>query len=346
MTDELFPRPLPIVVITGEYESGKTLAALTTGYPLNRVLLYDTEESATLYSAMGDFTRVDIIGTLGDNWSNLDFYVAWRNHAAKIEPGQYDVIAIDTIERLEAGITDWVSRNPGHFGHTAGQYQKMSGIFWGDVKDLWARHILELRSKTRMVVLTAHMRNVYIRNQPTEMRERKGKETLSELATLEIELVRKDGQAAPSAKVLKSRLVYGDLENPSSLRPMFDPWIKEFTWERVREYMRTGTDPDNLQLPPGPSEEEKEMERLKLQAEIARAKTLEMEMGFDTAAEENAMSRADFFNLIKDRGWSQKESARLLAEKFGRFESGLVADYIQYLESFYNSTSEEELPPL
>ena len=31
-----FPRPLPVVVATGEYESGKSLLILTTGAPLDR----------------------------------------------------------------------------------------------------------------------------------------------------------------------------------------------------------------------------------------------------------------------------------------------------------------------
>ena len=57
MSDKrLFPQPLPIVVITGEYESGKTLAILTTGYPEDRTLLYDNEQSATLYEVVGNFT--------------------------------------------------------------------------------------------------------------------------------------------------------------------------------------------------------------------------------------------------------------------------------------------------
>ena len=90
----------------------------------------------------------------------------------------------------------------------------------------------------------------------------------------------------PAAKVLKSRLVYGNLRQPAELRPMFDPYIKEFTWERVREYMKTGADPDNLQMPPEPSEEEKRMRELELKAEIARAETARIEAGLPPASDE------------------------------------------------------------
>ena len=44
MSDKLFPLDLPVVVATGEYESGKSMLALTTGCPLERVLIYDNEE--------------------------------------------------------------------------------------------------------------------------------------------------------------------------------------------------------------------------------------------------------------------------------------------------------------
>jgi hypothetical protein len=279
MGEDVFPLELPIVVITGEYESGKTLAILTTGYPLKRTLIYDNEESATLYESLGPFRRVDIAGQLPQNWTNLQFYEKWLEHARAIKPGEYDVIGIDPIERLESGLTDWVERNPTRFGHSVNQYRAMSGLKWGDVKDLWGQHILELKAKCKMVILTAHMRSVWVNDKPTDKRERKGKDTLSELATLELELVRKPGMIAPAARVLKHRLVYGDLSKPSTIRPMFDPWIKEFTWDKVRWYMEHGADPDNLVKPPEPSQEEKEMHKLELQAEIARAKVAEIEAG-------------------------------------------------------------------
>lgn len=276
MSDEVFPLRLPIVVISGEFESGKTLAILTTGYPLERTLLYDSEQGATTYSAQAPFVRVDLIEELNrksPKWTDMEYYMAWKDHASKIKPDQFDVIGIDTIERLESGIADYVMQNP-YPGRTKNQYMTMNAVYWNDVKDLLAREILALTSKCKMVIITAHMRDKWEDRKPTKQRERKGKETLSLLATLEIILQRKTGQLRPAAIVSKCRLDYGDLADPKTIRPMFDKYMPEFTWEKVRWYMQHGTDPDNPILPPDTSEEderEREERVLELKAKIAEA---------------------------------------------------------------------------
>ena len=72
---KVFPYPLPVVVATGECGTGKTLLGLTTGYPLERVCVYDNEQSATVYESMGPFARVDLLTELGQKhpggWTNL-----------------------------------------------------------------------------------------------------------------------------------------------------------------------------------------------------------------------------------------------------------------------------------
>jgi hypothetical protein len=276
MSKDIFPLPLPIVVISGEFESGKTLAILTTGYPLERTLIYDNEKSSAIYAAQAPFVRVDLMDELNKKstkWTDIEFYLAWKEHAASIKPGQYDVIGIDTIERLESGIADYVKKNP-YPGRTSNQYMAMGGVYWNDVKDLIGREILALTAKCKMVIITVHMRDVWDNKKPTNQRERKGKDTLSLLATLEIILQRKPGQIRPSAIVSKTRLTYGDLADPKGIRPMFDKFIPEFTWDKVRWYMNHGTDPDNPILPPDTSEEDERMREehvLELKAKIAEA---------------------------------------------------------------------------
>jgi hypothetical protein len=56
---------------------------------------------------------------------------------------------------------------------------------------------------------------------------------------------------------------------------MFDPYIPEFTWDVVREYMLKGADPEHPILPPEKTDEEKQLELLVLQAVIAQAKMSE-----------------------------------------------------------------------
>ena len=144
-------------------------------------------------------------------YTAVQFYDAWLRHMRAIQPGQYDVIIVDTIETIEDGLADWVESNPAAFGHTPAQYQKMSGIFWNDLKTEWKKVIQEMKARCRMVILIVHMRDEYKNNVRTGKRQRRGKETLSELATLEVELVRKPGQEVPSARVHKHRFFAGSL---------------------------------------------------------------------------------------------------------------------------------------
>ena len=121
------------------------------------------------------------------------------------------------------------------------------------------------------------MRDVYENKKPVPASANARKDILSELASLEVTLQRKKGQAAPSAHVMKTRLVYGDITKPDTLRPMFDPYIPKFTWDVVREYMAHGADPEHPILPPEPTAEEKEERRLELEYTIAAAKLAEIE---------------------------------------------------------------------
>ena len=278
MSTEQKPLFEGIVVLTGEPGSGKTLACLKNEYPEDRTLLYDLEQGAAYYEQLGAFHRVDLIDRVtsehGDKWTDLQLYLMWLDHARSIEPGQYDVIAIDPAERIEAGLTEWIEKNPGLYGRTAAQYQSMSGIKWGDMKNHWSKHMLDLADKCKMLIITFHMRDEWKAKQPTGKRIRGGKENLTKLATLELVLVRKPKQVVPSAYVKKSRLVFGTLADP---RPMFDPWIEEFTWAKVSEYLQHGADPNNLQQPPAPDPEEKRQEELRLKAQIAEDERLTAE---------------------------------------------------------------------
>ena len=59
----------------------------------------------------------------------------------------------------------------------------MSGMFWGDMKDLWG--ILELKARAQMVILTVHMRGPPETNLfPPSVNARKKTHSL-ELASLE-----------------------------------------------------------------------------------------------------------------------------------------------------------------
>ena len=280
--DELFPKPVPVTVVTGEFKSGKTVFALTTGYPLERVLIYDNELSAETYHTPNNpFVRVDLPAELSlkfpKGYTSVQFYEAWLKHMRAIEPGQFDVIVVDTLEAVEDGLTDWVQAHPTEFGHTANQYLKMEGIFWKDVKTLWKRIIQEMKARCKMVILIVHMRDEFKGNVRTGRRERRGKETLSELATLEVELVRKPGQTVPSAHVHKDRFFAGSLITPDTIKPTLPSWLPECTWAVIRGYMEQPVSEDIL--PPEEDDaEERAMEKLRLQAAIAEAELAKAEI--------------------------------------------------------------------
>src|SRR3954466_5105790 len=115
----------------------------------------------------------------------------WWNDIKKIKPGQFDVIMIDTISEIEDGLTEWVQKNPTYFNHSSGQYAKMSGIMWGDVKTLWKMILSDLASRCQTFVFCSHMANVWASDRPTGKRKPKGKETLMELASLYLQMERK-----------------------------------------------------------------------------------------------------------------------------------------------------------
>lgn len=262
-----------VVVVSGEFGSGKTLFCLTTGFPMERTLVFDLEGSSAQYEAMS-FHRVDLPARVAENvvaWKPVDLWKAFAEEAERIQPGMYDVIAIDPISELEMGLGDYVLQNPKLFGRTADQYLKSSGIYWGDVKALEKRVLTTLSAKCNLLIITAHMRDQWRGNTPTGRRERRGKETLTELAALELLLERDPNKVLPAGVVVKSRLVWINPKDPTDIRPALPPRIPECTWAKVKAYLSSPPDWGSL------SEEEKyrekplltEEEKLIMQAEIA-----------------------------------------------------------------------------
>jgi len=259
-----------IIVVSGEFGSGKTLFGLTTGYPPEGTLVFDLEKSSLQYEVMG-FVRLDLLQEVRAqkaNWRSVDLWEAFVDRAAAVEPGAYDVILIDPISELEVGLADWVLANPKMFGRSA------SGIYWGDVKALEKRMLLDLAARCKMLILTAHMRDQWRGNKPTGRRERKGKETLTEISDLELVLERKPNQQVPSARVVRCRLVWINPDDAADIRPALPPRLPVATWKAIRQYLERPPQWDDL------NEEEKvhskplltEEERLLLEAQIAQAK--------------------------------------------------------------------------
>jgi len=280
----IWPQPLPIIGLTGEYRAGKTIFTLTIDP--TRTLYYDTEKSGETYEALGlGFTRIDMYDEMlrlhPNGHKAIDLFQWWLDQARAIQPGRYTVIVLDTVSEIESGLCDWVNQNPSYFGHTTAQYQRMEGIFWGDVKEHWKAILAELASRCTTFAFTAHMGDIWSKESksPTGKRKPKGKSTLMELASLYLQLERRTGPDGkepnkPSAIVLKSRLASiipiasGEIE----WVPILPPRLPVATPHAIRQYMLSPAGTRD------PNEDERVMpeqmsadDRLKIQAQIAEA---------------------------------------------------------------------------
>lgn len=251
----IWPQRIEIIGVTGEYASGKTLFALTID-PKN-TLIYDTERSSGAYTTLG-FQRVSIQDVMQKlkphGYKPIDVFTWWWEDVKKIVPGKYTVAAIDTISEIEDGLVEWVQKNPTYFGRTLQQYQKMSGLMWGDVKSLWKTILSDLSARVQTFVFCTHMANIWAADRPTGKRKPKGKETLMELASLYLCMQRNPDNKGivapkPAAIVLKSRLVHTHFNGESGeleLIPCLPPRIPVCTPAEIRKYMLSPPDPNKL----------------------------------------------------------------------------------------------------
>ena len=241
----LWPQPIPIIGVTGEYASGKTLLGLTISP--RETLNYDLEKSSESYLSLG-FTRIDVPAELlrryPSGYKPLQTFEWWRDHMRSIKPGQFRVIMVDPASELESGAVDWVRSNPAYFGRTAAQYLKMSGLLWGDLKELWKSLLVDLASRCETFVFAVHMGDVWSGDKPTGKRKPKGKSTLMELASLYLHLERRPDAkgnvpAKPAAIALKSRLAHTRLspEGDVEVIPALPPRLPVATPAAIRQYL-------------------------------------------------------------------------------------------------------------
>lgn len=282
----LWPKPIPVIGLTGDYASGKTLFGLTI-CPGRETLVYDNEKSSASYSDLGH-DRIDVPQSMlalkqGTSYTPEETFLWWRGHVRAIPPGRYRVIVLDPASEIEQGLFDFVSRNPQAFGKTPGQYAKSSALIWGDVKDYWKRILTDLASRCETFVFTVHLKAVWADNKPTNKKAPKGKSTLEELASLYLWMERKvndrgEVPPVPAATVRKSRLVHTRLL-PSGLvdlQPALPPRLPVATPTAIRQYMLTPPDYSKLrpeELAPEEKASEAELADARLETQLKLAET-------------------------------------------------------------------------
>lgn len=252
MSEPLWKMPIPVLGVTGEFASGKTIF-LTTISPGQDTLVFDTEKSSESYVDQIGFKRIDVplemLKRHPQGYKPINTFVWWQSVIREIPPGKFRVIAIDVAEEIEAGLSDWVWENPLERGRTKAQYLKMSGLFWGDVKALWKSILADLASKCETFAFATHMGKVWAGEKPTDKNKPKGKSTLMELASLYLQLERpKDStggtQPMPSGIVLKTRLSRITVGGPSGamIEPILPPRLPIATPAEIRRYIEHPAD--------------------------------------------------------------------------------------------------------
>lgn len=303
-TASLWPQPIEVLGLTGEFASGKTLFGLTIS-PGPSTLVYDMEKSSATYQSLG-FERIDVptemLRAYPGGYKPIDTFNWWLAHVKAIPAGKYRVIMLDPVSEVETGLADWVKANPSKFGRTAAQYVKMSGLMWGDVKEYWKSILADLASRCETFAFTSHMTNIWRDDKPTGKRKAKGKETLMELATLYLNMERKaNGKgelpAKPAAVALKSRLStikFDPGTGDTTIVPTLPPRLPIATPFAIRQYM--AAPPDYSKLSPeecAPEATLTDDERAELAYATAAANrdTEEMRLNRESRESERAAAR-------------------------------------------------------
>lgn len=289
------PVEIEVIGVTGEYQAGKTIFLLSiapglhpAGHPsfatAPRTLMLDMEKSSGTYGGAG-CRRIDVPAILlekhGGSYTPLQAFLWFLDLIeTKLKPGQFDVIAVDPVSDIEAGLVAFVKENPGRFGLTPDQIKKAGGLLWGAVKDYWKLILLKLATCCKTFGFTSHLRDEWTGNVPTGKREPKGKETLMELASLYLWLERKPDASGnvpdmPSAIVLKQRLADTFIGDDGGLRvqPLLPPRLPVATVAAIRQYI--AAPPDYGMLSAGERVREEEVSaETKLRLELAKAEAV------------------------------------------------------------------------
>lgn len=190
---------IPICMVSGPVNSGKTLFALTIDPNCRRpaaevnatTIVWDQEGSADSYEgglnfihkdtraavAAGIHNRVLPVVASDPRWLQLlkgkadcndspaaSMFRAWYLSLIDIQPGVFAVGVCDTFTPLQDGMIDWLKRHPEAFGRTANEYTKFSSAtLWPDAKAMLS-HILSVDCRLRFAtfVMTVHLKNEWV----------------------------------------------------------------------------------------------------------------------------------------------------------------------------------------
>lgn len=288
--EPLFPVRLPVVLLSGPPDAGKTLAAVLLDP--GRTLYLDTEKSAEPYAepyGVGEWVDVAAATAFSAGRATPEAMFSWLKTYISTVPSYspekpdegHRVCVLDTADIIEDGIANTVAADTKKYRLPTDDVSKINQLFWSAVKGVWRAVLVDMIARFETTIIITHQKEEYRGKQPTGKMIPGGKDTLVKLASLVLMLSRptsaKTGTPVdkPFARLVKGRISI-PWRDPATgevvPRRVVPPQVSKFTFGKLRWYMHNPPDFDAL-----PSEEKvpedtlSPDERLRLRAATAQA---------------------------------------------------------------------------
>lgn len=279
-------RKIPIILLSGEINSGKSLFPLLIDPDCRdfthdpTTIVWDQEGSCEPYEGGLNFkwedTRAAVMEGVhmkvlkaapndprwrkiilenadANNFPSTSLFRAWYMSLLTIPRGKYRVGSVDTFTPIQEGLIEWLKCHPEAFGRTHSQYTNASSMFlWPDVKSILS-YILSVDCRLRFETfcITVHLKNLWKGGSSTGQRVAEGLDVLSKLATLHLQLDRTapaKNKSAPRLPfaIVKKQRFVNFGEDENSDKPILPPRLPEATPSAIRAYIANPPDFDNL----------------------------------------------------------------------------------------------------
>ena len=276
------PLKIRTIGVTGPFGSGKSLAC--DMIDARNTLKIDIESSSSAFNLpfKKHLIMYDEVKTKNKSGipSPIECFVWFRDLLKEIKVGEYTVVSVDPINEIQQGAYDYVVANPKEFGRTAGQYDKMTALAWGDVKTMIDMMVGVLSDKVETFAYTMHMGQVWKGGKPSGEMKAKGSDVFRKMADVVFVLNRpidpKTGKQvdAPVALITppigKSRLVHANADT-GEIKPILPPAIHGLSAAKIRDYIAKPPNYKKLKASEvAPAESLSDDEKLQLKAQIAQ----------------------------------------------------------------------------
>ena len=221
----------------------------------------------------------------------VDYYKYVLHEVEQIPPGKYDVLIIDTGEKLEAGMAAYVEANKKKFGIVDTSYGKVwiNGVYplyTYFLQGIWDRGI-------STVILTFHLKNVWEGKRPIPGKvTHAGKKLLYYLSSLMVWLVNdnRNPNGEPAGLVLKERMGKVGITNDEwNIKTMLPPRLPVCDWKHIEKYLETGYNATN----PDPKETRSRDENEMISELMTDAQVRLMLADIEVEREQNAIHMAE-----------------------------------------------------